>query len=61
MGRRWRLQQLAGEQECRTPVAVCQEAEMAYLDEARRQDVKQETAHELDRVERNALLLVAVG
>ena len=55
------MQQLAGGQECRTPVAVCQEAEMAYLDEARRQDVKQETTHELDGVECHELLLVPVG
>jgi hypothetical protein len=38
------MQQLAGEQECRTPVAVCQEAEMTDLDEAGREDVKQEPA-----------------
>jgi len=34
---------------------------MADLDEARWQDVKQEPADELDRVERQALLLVPVG
>jgi hypothetical protein len=55
------MQQLAGEQECRTSVAVCQEAEMAYLDEVRRQHGKQETAPELDGVECHELLLVPVG
>ena len=34
---------------------------MANLDEAGRQDVKQEAADELDRVERQELLLISVG
>jgi hypothetical protein len=42
-------------------VGVRQEAEMADLDEAGRQDVKQEPADELDRVERQELLLIPVG
>ncbi len=55
------MQQLPAEQECGTPVGVHQEAEMADLDEAGRQDVKQEPADELDRVERQEFLLVPVG
>ncbi len=42
-------------------MGVRQEAEMADLDEAGRQDVKQEPADELDRVERQELLLIPVG
>jgi hypothetical protein len=42
-------------------VGVRQEAKMADLDEAGRQDVKQEPADELDRGERQELLLVPVG
>ena len=57
----WRTQQLPAEQECGTPAGVRQEAKMADLDEAGRQDVKQEPADELDRVERQELLLVPVG
>jgi hypothetical protein len=54
------MQQLPAEQECGTPVGVRQEAEMADLNEAGRQDVKQEPANELDRVERQELLLISV-
>ena len=61
IGRCWRTQQLPAEEECGTPVGVRQEAEMADLDEAGRQDVKQEPADELDRVERQELLLIPVG
>ena len=55
------MQQLPAEPECGTPVGVRQEAKMADLDEAGRQDVKQEPADELHRVERQELLLVPVG
>lgn len=61
IGRCWRTQQLPAEEECGTPVGVRQEAEMADLDEAGRQDMKQEPADELDRVERQELLLIPVG
>jgi len=57
----WRTQQLLAEEERGTPVGVRQESEMADLDEAGWQDVKQEPADELDRVERQELLLVPVG
>jgi hypothetical protein len=49
------MQQLPAEEECGTPVVVRQEAEMTDLDEAWRQNVKQEAADELDRVERQEL------
>jgi len=42
-------------------VGVRQEAEMANLDEAGRQDGKQEPADELDGIQRPEFLLVPVG
>jgi hypothetical protein len=51
----------AAEPECGTLLVVHQETKMTGLDEARRQDLKQEPADELDRIERHELLLVPVG
>ena len=44
-----------------TAIAVGEQAEVADLDEARRQDVKQEAADELDRIEAHDLDAVVVS
>ena len=46
--------------ECSSAIAVGQQAEVTDLDEARRQDVKQEAADELDRIEGHDLDAVVV-
>lgn len=61
IGRCWRTQPLAAEEERGTPVGVRQESEMADLDEAGWQEGKPEPADELDRVERPELWWVPVG
>ena len=54
----WRRQQLAAEEERGTPV---RNPKWRILTKSGGQDVKQEPADELDRVERQELLLVPVG
>ena len=56
-----RTEQFAGKLECGAPLWMCEEAEVADLDEAGRQHVEQKAADELDGVQRHELVLVVIG
>ncbi len=50
----------SAKRECPSAIAVSEQAEVADLDEARGQDVEQEAADELDRIEGHDLDAVVV-
>ena len=50
----------SAKRECPSAISVGQQAEVADLDEARGQDVEQEAADELDRIEGHDLAAVVV-
>ena len=54
-------QQRAADGQCFRTTAVSEEAEVTDFDKAWRQDVKQKTPNEFDRINRHNLLSVVVG